>query len=294
MKRVGSCFPILCGLLLFGFGAISAQTIFMNPIPEDKPKISFRFLHPDLKGEFGPTALSGEYELALSVPLNETINLTASMPTFHQAYDVKFFNDESGNVTVMRRLSENAFGNLFLEIQTRQVLASQVQGSASFGLYLPTAKYEYKYTAAYIDNLFTNPYEMRANMPKTLVFYGNYAIRMQNPAPVTPILGLEIGPEIYIPTENLDSRNSEVLFHYGVSFGVKASYVVVQGELLGLFLASESGLDFTDRFDHFAAFGAQATDLPVRPGVFYQLPIDEGYRLAMNGILGVKLNIVLP
>lgn len=293
MKRIGSYFPVLCGLLMFGFGALSAQTIFMNPIPESKPKISFRFLHPDLKSEFGPTTLSGEYELALSVPVNEVINLTASLPIFHQAFDIRF-TDESGNLLETRTLSENSFGNLFLEIQTRQALASQVQGSASFGIYLPTAKTEYREYATHFFNTYTNPYEIRALIAKTVIFYGNYAIRMQTPAPVTPILGLEFGPEFYIPTENGDRRNAEMLFHYGVSFGAKASYVVLQGELLGLFLASESGIDFTDRFDHFAAFGVQVTDLPVRPGVFYQLPIDEWYRYVMNGVLGVKLDIVLP
>jgi hypothetical protein len=297
MDRITRFCSIAFLMVFMGTIQASAQTFFMNPVPESKPKFSLRFLQANFKG--GGKAQSSEYELAASVPVNKKINIAVSFPVYYQKYKVygAYVNGHIGTITQ----SENAVGNLYVGIQTRHLRSIRIQQASytiqhlpSVGVYLPTSKYTYEYGNAYYRNLLTNPFEAQAIMPKTLVLYGNYGIRVKGTEPATPIFGLEVGPEFYIPTQDTHHREGELIIHYGFSMDVKVPYFAVLGELLGKFMVTENQGGFFDRFNHFAAFGVQATDWFIRPGVFYQFPLNGEYQAAMSGILGVKLDIVLP
>lgn len=51
--------------------------------------------------------------------------------------------------------------------------------------------------------------------------------------------------------------------------------------------------DFGDRFTHSLSFGAQLTDRPVRPGIFYIVPLDEDLQDFLDGTLGIKIDLAL-
>lgn len=279
-------------LMLLGAASTAAQTFYMTPMPETRPRLSFRFLHPTFKEYRGPdaTSLSGGYQLAVSIPMSKAFEFVASMPLFRESFKITF-TDESGFPVSEGTISESALGNLYVGVQSRIPLGDQIMSSASLGFYLPTAKERYKYYATIYSRMATEALELRSFLANAVVCYTNYAVRMQTPGQVGGIFGIEAGPELFIPTEHGDP---ELLAHYGLSIGIRFPHGAAIGELLGLALITEDLYAFAEQFDHFAAFGAQVTDWPVRPGIFYQIPLDDEYRYNMKGVLGIKVDAVLP
>ncbi len=292
MNRMKYLFGIACVLLCMEAVPALAQTFYMNPLPESKPKFSLRFLHPIFKEYYGPDAknLSGEYQLAMNIPFSEKFNLVVSMALFRESFEIRF-TDETGVPLREETVTEHAWGNAYIGLQSRTPLSDNIKSSFAAGFYLPTATEDYKYYATIYSRVRTSALELRSYLAKTVVFYTNYAIRMESPGRVGGIFGLEAGPELFLPTSGGDP---ELLAHYGVSAGIKLPYVAAVGELSGLFLITTDVGNFAEQFDNFFAFGAQATDWPVRPGIFYQIPLDDEYRYALKGVLGVKVDAFLP
>jgi hypothetical protein len=63
--------------------------------------------------------------------------------------------------------------------------------------------------------------------------------------------------------------------------------------LLGVFIVTEKFESFGERFEHFLTFGAQLTGSPVRPGIFYMLPLHNDLREIIDGALGIKVDFAL-
>jgi len=82
--------------------------------------------------------------------------------------------------------------------------------------------------------------------------------------------------------------------HYGVSGGFQFTNVALFAELLGIAIITEDVDDFGDRFTHSIDFGAQLTGYSVRPGIFYMIHLDEDLSEDLDGVLGIKVDFVLP
>ena len=230
-------------------------------------------MHPNFSGESGLSTFSGAYDLHANIPVSARLNFVGSVP----------FNTFSAeNVD-----GESSIGDLYLGIQTRS--ASENKGpSVSFGVFLPTASEE-KFLPLLLG-VSANSYELQRSLPNVLTIYTNFAYH--NRRDNGPLFGLEIGPQLSIPTKN--GGDAELFAHYGVSGGFQLTNVALFAELLGIVFITEDFGNFGDRFSHTIDFGAQLTGYSVRPGIFYMIPLDEDLSDDLDGVLGIKVDFVLP
>ncbi len=267
---------VIAGLfIILLIESVSAQNFVMQPRAEEKAKIGLRFMHPNFSRASGLSTFSGAYDLHVNVPISARFNFVGSVP--FNAFSIEDFN------------SESAIGDIYLGLQTRGASSSQ-GSSASFGVFLPTASEEKIFPAVF--GLNTNFHEFQRVLPDVLTIYTNLAY--QHRETNGPMFGLEIGPQLLIPTEN--GSDVEMFAHYGVSGGFQFTNVALFAELLGIAIITESAedLDFGDRFTHSIDFGAQLTGYSVRPGVFYMIPLDEDFSEDLDGVLGIKVDFVIP
>jgi hypothetical protein len=265
---------VIAGLfIILQIESVSAQSFVMQNRAEEKPRIGLRFMRPNFSGDAGLSTFSGAYDFHVNIPVSARLNFAGSVP----------FNTASGEDVD----GESSIGDIYLGIQTRSASADK-GASVSFGVFLPTASEE-KFLPL-IVGLSTNFYELHRSLPDVLTIYTNfdYHNRQTN----GPMFGLEIGPQLYIPTE--DGGDTELFAHYGVSGGVQLTNVALSAELLGIVVITEDYENFGDRFTHFIDFGAQLTGYSVKPGIFYSIPLDDDFRDDLDGVLGVKVDFALP
>lgn len=156
----------------------------------------------------------------------------------------------------------------------------------SFGIYLPTAEEDKGLATG--DGAFADTYDMWAMMPNTLTIRGNMALRQISPD--GPFFEIELGPDVLSIDDGIDNE-VELFMHYGLSSGIATGMFMLRAELLALFIVTEDVQDFADRFLNTVAFGAMLTSYKIRPGLFYQKPLDDELDF-IDGIFGVKLEIV--
>ncbi|MBN2103411.1 hypothetical protein JW835_05145 [bacterium] len=267
--------PIQRLMIILCFGLISAramaQSLMMQPPPENKIAFRVRFFRPDFKG-YGDdlSILSGVYQIFVSIPMPEEAAFLIMLP--YGTYRNKY----GGN---------DHIGDLFLGAQTR----IDTQSYCTFGLYLPTAD-EDEY-GVNINSMFTNYHELYQFAPNTLTIYGNVTIISHVNEALK--MHLEFGPHLWIPSKNESDADTEILIHYGLSGHVYLNPVVLSCELYGQFILSEEIDDFEDRFLNFLAIGAQLNHRKVRPGIFYQIPLKEDMREYLQSTLGIQCQVVL-
>lgn len=257
------------------FNTASAQTFILQSLPEDKPKLGFRFLRPDFDWDVDMSLLSGIYELSFNVPVSSSINLIGSLPFTY--------------VSVEDEDSESGIGNIFFGMQHRLTKSTQYNSNLAVGLFLPTTPDD-KFTLLFI-NAYTNFHEFPKYTPDILTIYGNFAFRGVRSSGL--LFGFEIGPYLYIPTED-DGLDTEFFLHYGLSGGFQVSDFAVLAELIGTVIITEDVDVFSDRFVHSISFGGQWMGSMMRPGIFYKLYLKEELKDWVKGVLGIKLDICLP
>jgi hypothetical protein len=245
----------------------------MQNRPEETTRIGCRFMRANFSGDSRQSLLAGTYDLAVTTPLGSQISAIVSLP-FNR------FAVEDG-------ISENSVGNLYLGIQAGRVTAGRAR-DFSFGIYLPTAS-EDKPFAAGIGTI-ANLHELQRSLPNLLTLYGNFAFRCfkENGA----FFGIEFGPQWSVVTVN--GSPSDLYAHYGIRSGIQFAEVAVFAELVGIAIVTEDLNKFSDHFVHSLDFGIQLILSKVRPGVFYAIPLKDEMRDVLDGVLGIKLDLVLP
>ena len=249
---------------------VTAQTYLFQGLPQPKPQLSLRFMHPDFKYGSDLSTLSGIYDLSVNIPISQKLNLVASFP--YMTFKVNE-NSESG------------VGNIFMGLQTYRELSKGASSVGSFGLYLPTAGEDY----SGLLGAFTHYIGYPKYVNDLLTFYGNYAYVSRTPKGFR--LGLEIGPNIVIPID--DGGDTEVLAHYGFTFGFQDENFAVLSELMGLVIITEEADDFGDRFLHSLDFGFTYLRYSVKPGIFYKLYLKEDFSDMVEGVLGIKVDVAI-
>ncbi len=114
------------------------------------------------------------------------------------------------------------------------------------------------------------------------------------------MFGLEVGPYVIISTSSdyegdieLYDDETELFLHYGISCGFLAKYVALTAEFAGVMIVTEDVDDFSDRVFNVLTIGAQWNRGSIRPGIFYKFYLEEYMRESMNGVLGIKVDIIL-
>ncbi len=241
-------------------------------MPKDKPQLGLRFMRPNLDGDDDLSILSGAYDLYFNIPVSPKINLVRSLP-----YTIFSAKGED---------SEGGIGSIYVGIQTKPMSESGNNSSLSLGIFLPTTADDF---SPMVLGWYSNYYEIQKYIPDMLTVYGSYSYSMNQSR--GPIFGLEIGPNLFIPTK--DDGDVELFAHYGISGGLKMSNIMFSAELVGLAIISEDIDDFEDRFTHSLAFGAQWTGSNIKPGIYYQIYLKEDLKDDVDGILGINVDIDL-
>lgn len=262
--------------ILLTIESVSAQNFIMQGHAEEKTKIGLRFMHPNFSDNFlvsNLSTFSGAYDLFINARISSRLNIVASVP----------FNTFSADGAD----GESSVGDIYLGIQTRGAAEGRGQ-SFEFGVFLPTASQD-KFLATLLG-LNTNFHEFQRSLPDVLTIYNNFTFYSNQIN--GPTFAIEIGPQLFIVTEG--GGDAELFAHYGVRGGFQFSNVALFAELLGIAIITSDVGSFGDRFNHSIDFGAQLTGHTVNPGVFYVLPLDEDQRDALSGVLGIKVDFVLP
>jgi len=262
---------ILVGLLCH---SVSAQTFLLQSLPENNPQFSLRYLRPNFEADVDFSTFSGIYDLSFDLPVSSNLNLIGSLP--FTAMDFEGPESESG------------IGNIYIGFQTRRHPTPERTSSVSFGLFLPTAPDD-KFSLLFV-NIYTNLHQQEKYIPDMLTVYGNYAYHSIQPGGVK--LGVEFGPQLYVPTDD-EGDESELFVHYGFTGGAQVTHFAIFAELVGLAVITEEADEFGDRFTHSLVFGSQWTEGIVKPGIFYQIYLDEDMEEVVDGVFGIKIETSL-
>jgi len=258
------------------FNSISAQTFLFQSQPKEKAQFGLRYMRPNFEGDDDMTTLSGIYDFYFNIPVKSTLNLVASLP--YSTYS----NDDD--------VSDNDIGNLYIGLQSRSKFSGDKGTILSIGAFLPIAS-EDEYLV-YLTSAFTNYHQLQKYLPNTLILDMNFA-RFDSHSGGA-FWGIEIGPNLWIPTKDDDEDNeTELTVHYGISGGFQLSNLAIFAELVGLVILTEDYDEFSDRFYHTLGFGAQWTTGMVKPGIFYNIYLKEDLSDYIDGVLGIKLEFAM-
>ena len=98
-----------------------------------------------------------------------------------------------------------------------------------------------------------------------------------------------IGFTLLIPTEG--DGDSEAYIHYGLAAGFQIKYAAVFAEWSGNGILTEEYDSLEDRFIHAITIGAQAVNLPVRPGIYMKFFVDNDMEEFVKNVFGVKVDV---
>lgn len=273
MKNQVGKFTFLFVLMCFLVSTVISQTFLFQTLPEEKTQVGLRYLRPNFDGDFDMTLLSGIYDLSVNIPVSPTINIVGSVP--FSTYAVEGED------------SENGIGNIYIGLQSRLKSSAQTRSNFAAGLFIPTTDKEK--VGLNLLNAFSHAYEVQKYAPEVLTIYANYSLQSTQSSGF--IYGLEVGPNVYVPTEGEDSE-TELFMHYGLKGGFAVSDVAFCAELAGIAIVTEDIEDFGDRFMHTLSFGAQWMGNVVHPGIFYSIYLEDDLNDYLDGVLGIKIDFV--
>lgn len=255
----------------------SAENFLLSKPQSETTTFTLRYLYPSIKYN-KLEALSGVYDLSVSVPISKKLNLVAGIP-----YITAGISDE---------VSESGLGNLFAGIQYRLTKTQNNSTTLTAGVFVPIISSE-KAFSVFAMGYFSDLCSFEKYLYNTTSFY---AMLAHNGITKDGFMyGLELGATYSIASDNdyFYEMESELYINYGVKAGYRANVIDIQAELMGKMLLTESDLDLGERTLHMVAFGVQWNKGAIRPGVFYALHLKEYLRDEVSGVLGVKIDFVL-
>ncbi len=275
-------------LLLFQSQSLP-QSFLIKDVPQENFSADLRFIHPfyNTSSESDLSALSGTYDLNISVPVGGKWNINLAFPVVVYKYKVEnqlyYYNDGF-------EYNKNILGNIFLGLQTRDSTASNIGRNFCFGIFLPTAN-KNEFGSTNFFGLLTNYYDFQKYLPETVSLYSNLAFRwyMENGLR----FGLDVGPQYLINISSMGSGGNDFFLHFGLSGGFGINDFVFKSELAGIFILTGEAQDFSDRFFNFLSLGLSYTNFVVIPSIFYQFNFHELYDNFSSGSLGIKLSYIL-
>jgi len=264
-----------------------AQSFLIKDVPHDNLSVDLRFLHPFYKSPVGLNALSGTYDLNISVPVGGKWNINMAVPVVVYKYKLDY---PIYDYYYSSKYSKTALGNIYVGLQTRDSTSSNKARYFSFGVFLPTVDKNNAGSANYFG-LLTNYYDLQKYLPETVALYSNLAFRWYLENGIR--FGLDIGPQYLINISDRGSGGNSFFMHYGLSAGIKIDDFIFKSELTGIMILTGDAENFSDRFINFLSLGLSYTNFIVKPSIFYQFNFHELYTNVSSGSLGIKLSYIL-
>ena len=271
-------FSVFSTLLLISNA--TAQHYLLQDIPAATTDIQLRFMHPSADNYRETTTLSGVYDLKLSIPVSDKVNLIASLPYLRMEY-------ENSLVTYVEyyaytREKQAGFANIMVGIRLRSERTGGQQTIGTVSISLPTMSEDASSSAGI--GIQADYHNFHRYLRKTTVVSGNIMSTWsrENGAHFE----FEIGPRLVFI--NIDEESeTEFLLHYGIGGSIPVGVVDLRMEMAGLFFLSADQDEFSDKFNHILAFGARYARGSFTPGVFYQVYLSDIMSDRVNGVLGV-------
>lgn len=268
---------VLSFFCLFGALAASsaAQTFYLDQPPEERTIVGVRALNPDFDQSYEAafSTLTATYDFYFSFYIGDLMSLRVELPFTHVG-----MADGSGSDR-----NQNSKGNLYLGIRRWSIPSKTGRLVYSLGVRPPTEDGGSVVTeVGYLSDL----YHIGRVIPYRWTIEGSSAYYRIPVARYDYLFGFEAGPTILFPTQD---GEPELLIHYGAVVGARIKHLLFSTELSVLYLVTEDVPDFGDRFDHQFAFGLTLIDYPIKPQLFYEIPLDSGVRDIVNGVIGLRL-----
>ncbi len=270
MKRSSFSFALAIILVVIVSGSAAAETFLFKNIPNDTPTIGLRFLRPNFSHDTDLAVYSGIYDLMVNLPIDERWSIEGSLPYT--------WLSDGGNTD-----TETYIGNIYAGMQYMRKSGNS-KSIISFGAYLPTAKDDLGHM---IFGAVTNSENVYKYLSDTTTLTGNYAWFTVSDKGAR--LGLEIGPDVTLSS----GEETEYLVHYGLTVGYRGEKCLIATELLGQAIISEDYTDFSDHFNHSIDFGASFISRRFVPSVFYKIYFDEDFTDLVDGVLGIKVELIM-
>jgi hypothetical protein len=276
---------VITGIIIFLLPLIAAAEWFiLEDLPGEKTKLSLRFLHPNFKEPGNLTFFSGIYDFSIRKPLGDKLNIIGTLP---------FSTMRAGGE------SESGIGNIYMGIQYSLKSTAETKAHVSLGVFLPTVAKDK--SSIGIMGVFSDYCHFPKYLTESVTIYGNAAYHRILSSEF--MLGLEVGPYVIISTSSdnddyegdieLYDDKAELFLHYGISGGYLSKYVTLTAEFAGVMIVTEKVDDFSDRVFNVIAVGAQWNRGSIRPGIFYKFFMETYMKEIMNGVLGIKVDIIL-
>ena len=264
---------ILMIAMLFQTDQIFGQVYQMWKPNSERPTLSINYQKAFFKHDEWSTytGLSGIVHIDGSFPLGSGWELQAQLPVV-----IVRMKDYSEINTI-------GLGNIFLA--TQKCIGAQKTSFLALGVYIPTIG-DNSYDRPFVG-LLSDYYHLLKYMPRTTSVTLNYAYH-HTVEHFGFIYGLEIGPDIAIPTGR--DGDTEIYAHYAAKGGFQLSNLAVWSELTGDILLTEEG-NLSDKMNNCLTFGAELNYPKVRPGIFYSIYLDSELREFVPSVLGIKADI---
>jgi hypothetical protein len=276
---VGSCLPI----------PAAAQSFSLQDFPSDRTEVRLRALRPMLAGGHALRGASGSYDLYGSRPLRASVSFFGTLafnvadgpfpPAFAPGrQDIDHLSGSGGTeFDADARGTEAKLSSLGFGLQARE--GRSAQACVTIALYVPLATLEDERSVRV--GRWGDPYAPRRSLPEVLVTYLNMAHRVTSPQGV--FVGIEVGAEVGIGTGRTGGGTGWL--HAGASAGMQTGPVTVLAEYVALLWPGNA---FEAR-SQLLAFGAEWSRSAVRPGLFWQMPLDPYLERVLDGVLGFQL-----
>ena len=256
--------------LIFLISTISAQSLFMKDFYTGKNSLSFnynRLLYKGSQAKF----FNGVYKLKYMQPVSKDLAIEGQ---------ISYINNSSKNYNPF---SESGIGNIYLGINK---LTESGKSNYSLGVYLPTGGDRVLANPELLNNI----YDVGNISNKGIVLRGNYQYRSISKSGL--ILGIEVGPDIWIATDSNTKDGFEMFIHSAGRIGYNFSKFELFGEIGNRFILTEDLPEFKDRFGTHFGFGGTYKFKNYEIGVSYKNTFDNtlfdtdgsfGISFRMNG-----------
>lgn len=272
----------IIGVMFFVFLPlfVSAQWFMMQEWPENKTRITLKFLRPNLDEKYYDyyqkhlSLFSGIYDLSINLPVYKSkgrLNFEASFP-----------------IAVNSLENETMRGNLYLGFQWKHSRKKN-NSIISFGAYLPTGtdnRWPTFFIALSADNIAFPKYQ-----GKMWAFTANYL----SYAKLGKFeLGYEMGPGMAIGDEGY--IEPILYLHYGFYGAFRTGDFTFRAELAGFLVVAGAASDEDTSIEsnsNSIAIGVRYGRGVIRPAIFYMRSLNKIVRHDVKDVLGFQLQFLL-
>ena len=272
MSRVAR-FLFALGLLAAAVAPASAQSTWLDR--EHRPSVLAEILFPSFK-DTDSQFPTWTWFASTRLPVGATTMFVAELP---------YTRGEFGSGTAGE--SGSSVGNPYLGIEyAPHPTGFLLEGGAR----IPLASDEK--LIPFIVGYFTDVEREEAFVPDQVTARLGLHYHRAPDATSRVAYDLRFVPSLWIKTSDDFLNETELFLGYGAWLRYEGEMARVGGGLTGRWNATSNGADFGEASFHQFDVGADFLRGPVRPGIQFKLPLDDGLQTALNSVVGLTVTVL--